>query len=315
MTASSEFMAGVTDDGLVQLLDLLKGASYDFVTPTPATHALVRRRRPAREGSLLRDIFGWTRPFHAAQVDASLLRLMQAGDLLVETDGFLVSRLRVSTLGGRYYLHSAPTTDAAAVFLGPDSYRFASLLARSLKDGKPFRRALDIGTGAGVGAITLQDLCPGAEVFASDINPAALRLAGLNARHAGLPLRLVEASGLPAAPATFDLIVANPPYIAGDTGKTYRDGGDDIGTALGMDWARSSLDRLSPQGRFLLYTGAPVIEGRDIVRDALTALCAERDFSLSYEEIEGDVFGGTLRQAAYQDVDRIAAVGAIVQAP
>lgn len=306
--------ADVTDGGWIELLDLLKREGYDFVTPTPATHALVRRRRLARAETLLRDIFGWARPFRAAQLDARLLRLLKDCDLLVETEGFYVTRLRVSTLRGRYFLHSAPTSDPGTVFLGPDSYRFANLLARHLTDGESFDCALDIGTGAGVGAITLQDLSPNAEVFASDINPDALRLASVNARHADLPLRFLEVSGLPAAPARFDLIVANPPYIAGDTGRTYRDGGNDLGTALGMDWVRNGLDRLSPQGRFILYTGAPVIDGRDIVRESLVAMCAERDYGLTYGEIEGDVFGGTLRQAAYDEVERIAAVGAIVRA-
>ncbi|CAN5306433.1 class I SAM-dependent methyltransferase [soil metagenome] len=300
------------DDALLALLARLKAADYFFVTPTPATHVLVRERAPASDADLLRDVFGWVRPFQAGQMPNDVLDLMRRAGLLVEEDGALKSAMRVSSLEGLLFLHSAPTRAHDAVFLGPDSYRFSRLLRQVLGAAPGFGCALDIGTGAGVGALQLQALAPGAEVHGSDINPAALRLAGLNARHAGLPIRTVLASGLPAAPRTFDVIVANPPYIGGEVVKTYRDGGEDYGAALGLDWVRASVGRLSPGGRFILYTGAAVVRGRDVVRDALTVLCAEQNLKLDYEEIDPDVFGRTLRQSAYRDVERIAAVGAVL---
>lgn len=303
------------DAALLGLLSRLESANYVFVTPTPSTHLLVKQRSAARSEDILRDIFGWVRPFQLEQVDEELLQLMKAGGILVEDESGYRSALRVSTVGDRLFLHSAPTKSDDAIFLGPDSYRFASLLQRVLADSRPVERALDIGAGAGVGAITLQDLAPDAEVYASDINPEALRLTGLNARHAGLNIKTVLASGLPSAPQTFDCIVANPPYIAGDVGKIYRDGGDDYGAALGLAWAHDSFDRLDPGGRFILYTGAAVVAGRDVVQHALEQACESRGFSLHYEEIDPDIFGGTLRQRAYQNVERIAAIGAIVTAP
>jgi SAM-dependent methyltransferase len=306
-------LSKATDDHLLGVLERLRQANYQFVTPTPATHALVRRRRPARESSLLTDIFGWVRPFQASQLDAGLLQVMQGGNLVEEIDGGLQSRLRVSVVRGRYFLHSSPTTDEAAVFLGPDSYRFAALLARTVGAEEAPARVLDIGTGAGVGAIILQDLAPRAEVFGSDVNPAALRLARLAGVHAGMAVRWLSACGLPGAPARFDLITANPPYVADVGGQTYRDGGDDFGTSLGLSWVREGLSRLEPRGRFILYTGAPMIEGTDILRLALEQICADQDFSMQYEELDPDVFGGMLRQPAYGEVERIAAVGAVIR--
>jgi methylase of polypeptide subunit release factors len=300
------------DDALLALLARLKAANYVFITPTPSTHVLVRERSTASDDDLLRDVFGWVRPFQARQMPGDILDLMQRAGLLLEEDGALKTALRVSSLDGMLFLHSAPTRAPDAVFLGPDSYRFARLLRQVLGATPNVQRALDIGTVAGVGALQIQALVPGAEVHASDINPAALRLAGLNARHAGLPVRTVLASGLPAAPRTFDVIIANPPYIGGEIVKTYRDGGGDYGAALGLDWVRASVGRLSPGGRFILYTGAAVVRGRDVVRDALTVLCAEQNLRLDYEEIDPDVFGRTLRQSAYRDVERIAAVGAVL---
>ena len=305
----------LADAALLDLLSHLQSANYAFVTPTPSTHLLVRERHPAHDEDILRDVFGWTRPFRRAQVGHDLLGLMENAGVLVEDEDGYRSALRVSTLGGRLFLHSAPTKAHDAVFLGPDSYRFASLLQRVLADKRPVKRVLDIGTGAGVGAITVQDLAPDAQVFGSDINPGALRLASLNARHAGLPIQTLLASGLPSDPETFDVIVANPPYIAGDVGKTYRDGGDDYGAALGLAWTRAGFDRLTSGGRFILYTGAAIVAGRDVVQDALTAACASRGFKLHYEEIDSDIFGHTLRQRAYRNVERIAAVGAVITAP
>lgn len=301
------------DAALLALLDHLKGAGYAFVTPTPSTHALVRRRSAASDEDLLRDVFGWVRPFRAEQMPAEVLVWMQAAEILHEDEGGLVSRLRVSTLDDRLHLHSAPTSDNDAVFLGPDSYRYVRLL-RQEAPRAAYDRALDIGVGAGAGALALLAMRPEAEVWGSDVNPLALRLAALNAAHGGLNLRTVQASGLPDAPERFDLIIANPPYIAGDVGKTYRDGGDDRGAALGLSWVRAGVERLAPGGRFILYTGAPIVRGRDIVRQALADLATQRELSLSYEEIDPDVFGNSLKASAYQDVERIAAVGAVLTA-
>lgn len=303
------------DQALLDLLGRLQAEAYAFVTPTASTHVLVRERRPADQTDLLRDVFGWVRPFRREQLPADLFALLDAAGILVEGYGTFKTSLRVSSLDGRLFLHSAPTRDHDAVFLGPDSYRFAGLLRRVLCDDRGFGAALDIGTGAGVGALTLQGLAPGAEVLGTDINPSAVRLANLNARHAGLPVRTVLASGLPETPRAFDVIVTNPPYVAGNVGKTYRDGGDDYGAALGLDWVRAGVRRLAPGGRFILYTGAAIVAGRDVVRDALTALCAEQGLRLDYEEIDPDVFGRTLRQQAYRDVERIAAVGAVLTQP
>jgi len=303
------------DEALLGILDLLEIAGYDFVTPTPSTHRLIRERSASGD-DVLRDIFGWVRPFRPDQIDGALFDLMRTAGLLVEDGASRYrSALRVSCLERRLFLHSAPTRDNDAVFLGPDSYRFARLLRQVLAAGSPVQRALDLGSGAGVGAIVVQDLCPDAEVHASDVNPAALRLVGLNARHAGLDIRTIKADGLPDAPATFELIVANPPYIAGDVGKTYRDGGDDYGAALALDWVRQCVERVTPGGRLILYTGAAVVAGRDVVRDALIALTTKTGLMLDYDEIDPDVFGRTLRQKAYRDVERIAAVGAVLTVP
>lgn len=300
---------------LLELLGRLSELGYDFVTPTPATHDLVARRRSAIAGTALRDVFGWSRPFTPDLLPADLLDLVRQAGVVREAVESLHLTVRVSSVEGRLYLHSAPGRDPNAVFLGPDSYRFARFLRQALGGRTTTGVALDIGVGAGVGAATLAAAWPGARVLATDVNPRALELARINLAHAALAVELVEASGLPTEPERFDLIVANPPYIAGEGGRTYRDGGDQLGAALALEWAKAGVDRLTSGGRFLLYTGSAIVDGRDGVRAALADLTTRRGLRLDYEEIDPDVFGGTLRNAAYRDVERIAAVGAVLTRP
>lgn len=302
------------DQALADILEYLNARQYGFVCPTPGTHRLVRQRNDASDDDLLRDVFGWTRAFAPGDLDPALLAMLRRADVLEEADGSLKLKIRVSTLDRRLYIHSAPTSSRDAVFLGPDSYRFARFLSSQLSRGEPFLEALDIGTGAGVGALTLAAACREARVTASDINAEALRLCRINAAHNRVPVVLRQCSGLPPEPSRFDVIVANPPYVAGPLKRTYRDGGGPLGAGLALDWVTAGLARLSPGGRFLLYTGSAIVRGEDRIRNELERLAASAGCALAYEEIDPDVFGETLRQQAYAEVERIAAVGAVLTA-
>jgi release factor glutamine methyltransferase len=74
-------------------------------------------------------------------------------------------------------------------------------------------RVLDIGTGSGALAVTLR-LEMGAETWATEISPAAARVAAENAARLGAPVHLVVGDLMEAiASGTMDLIVSNPPYV------------------------------------------------------------------------------------------------------
>ena len=300
------------DAALGRLLAGLEGAGYAFISPTPATHALAASRRPFARPGDLRDVFGWGRAFAAGDIDRNLFAHLEAGGGLVREGDRFRFRHRVSTLEGRLHLHSARASDPDAVFLGPDSYRFTRFLRHALDSGPTWRRAVDIGAGAGAGALALAARPGAGAVFATDINPSALRCLSINARHAGLDVTARLGPGLMAVQGHFDLIIANPPYIADRAGRTYRDGGGMYGARLALDWMMESVPRLARGGRILLYTGAPIVDGRDVVRSALEELATEADLELGYEEIDPDVFGGVLRDPAYAEVERIAAVGAVL---
>ena len=76
---------------------------------------------------------------------------------------------------------------------------------------------LDLGTGSGAIAITLAKLRPQALVTAVDISPEALAVAQQNATHLEVRnIHFIESDWFQALDlcSQFDLIVANPPYIA-----------------------------------------------------------------------------------------------------
>lgn len=304
------------EPALVALLQALRRRNYGFVTITPASHARVLAREPQREARDLRDVFGWSLPFAPAILDPELLRLLSEADALDPLPGGrFKSRYRVSELGGDLFLHSAhPTTAEDAVFFGPDSYRFADLIRRELHREPPpgGARLVDIGAGAGVGAIAAARLCPALRTTMTDINPEALRLARVNARVAGVAADFLLGADLePAGP--IDIALANPPYIIDAAGRDYRDGGGMHGGGVALGMAAAAVGRLSPAGRLILYSGSAIVAGEDRLRAALAALAAEHACTLRYEEIDPDVFGEELAKPAYREVERIALVAAVIK--
>lgn len=84
---------------------------------------------------------------------------------------------------------------------------------------QPFARVLDLGTGTGAILLSLLADRPTATGLGTDLSPAALAVAGDNARALGLSDRATFrlSDWFRALPETgFDLIVSNPPYIASD---------------------------------------------------------------------------------------------------
>jgi methylase of polypeptide subunit release factors len=299
---------------LKELGQALKRKKYRFTTVSPATHARVNGRAENEWAKDLVGVFGWSRPFHPSAVTDELYALMQAADILAphrDAQGGFHSRLRASSLDGELFFHSAyPTRENDAVFFGPDTYRFANAIGHLISiSEKEVGRAIDIGCGAGPGAILAAKCFPEAEVLASDINPFALKLAAVNADLAGVSnVRPCFSNLLKDVPGNFDLILSNPPYLIDTEKRAYRHGGGMLGAGLSLDILDASLERLNPGGTLLLYTGAAIIEGKDSFLEAVTEILRSKDLQWTYQEMDPDIFGEELECEAYAHADRIAAV-------
>ncbi|MDB5972601.1 MAG: SAM-dependent methyltransferase [Hydrocarboniphaga sp.] len=304
------------DDALSSLLQALSERAYRFVTPTPLTHARVLARAGRQTARTLSDVFGWSLPFESRIVGDAMLSLMRdAGVLLPEPGGYR-STVRVSALDGHLFLHSAyPTLAGDAVFFGPDTYRFANFVNANLPAAASTLRCADIGCGSGAGAISAAGRLSASEWLLTDINAAALRLAEVNARHAGVAVQTVLSDVLAAVDGGFDLIICNPPYLADEQQRAYRHGGGDLGRELGLRIAAQACARLRPGGRLLLYTGVAIVDGVDPFLAELQALLDGRDCRWRYIELDPDVFGEELERPVYAHADRIAAVGLCVERP
>lgn len=313
-------IASRKEQALLQLGRWLRASDYRFVTPTPATHARVNARGEAAHARSARDVFGWSRPFERGLLPEQVVGWLRSGELLDE-GALLRSRVRFSSLGDQIYAHSSyPTSDADAVFFGPDTYRFAALVESELQRQPLHRgaRILDVGCGAGPGGMVaaLASDVEAPQLLLADINPQALVHARANVALAGLERVAFAQSDLYSnTQGEFDLIVANPPYLVDASARTYRNGGGALGGGLSERIVAEGLPRLAPGGRLVLYTGAAIVEGVDPLFEALQAVLEQRGWPFTYRELDPDVFGEELELPAYNAADRIAAVALVAQRP
>jgi release factor glutamine methyltransferase len=153
----------------------------------------------------------------------------------------------------------------------------------------------DIGTGSGILAVTLAAEVPAANVTATDLSTDALAVARQNADRHGVGARItfVNTSYLDAVPGTFDVIVANPPYVRdGDKSALARDVRHEPDMALfgGPDGLRdvtgvldAAVEKLTSGGWFVMEFG---YGQEDDVRRLVEARGA-----LRLDHIRGDLQG------------------------
>jgi len=171
-----------------------------------------------------------------------------------------------------------------------------------LEDVSSVTSVLDLCTGSGCLAIIAAGIFPDAEVDAADLSSAALEVARINVDEHDLADRvnLLEGDLFEAVEGrTYDLIISNPPYVAGGEVQAFPPeyghepvmahlGGDD-----GLDIVRRILaeaaNHLNPGGGLLCEIGT----GRERLVDDYPQL----DFLwLDTEEAEGEVFWITREQ-------------------
>jgi release factor glutamine methyltransferase len=156
-------------------------------------------------------------------------------------------------------------------------------------------RVADLGTGSGAVALALKRHRPHAQVVGVENSPAALELARRNAARFGLEVELRRGRWYePLRSERFDLIVANPPYVA--EGDPHLDEGDLrfeprealVSGADGLDAIREIIAgasaHLLPGGGLLIEHGI----GQDIAVQALLESAGLKDAS-SWRDAAGIV--------------------------
>lgn len=141
------------------------------------------------------------------------------------------------------------------------------LISEALARQSAAHSVLDIGTGSGCIAVSLQKRLSSAIVTATDISEAALAIARRNAEKHSAPIEFLLGSLFaPVAGRSFDLIVSNPPYIPtadieslDQEVRDYDpvialDGGSD-GLAFYRTLIPASVDYLNANGWLLVETG------------------------------------------------------------
>jgi release factor glutamine methyltransferase len=134
---------------------------------------------------------------------------------------------------------------------------------------EPFGSVLDLGTGSGCLLVTLLAERPRAAGTGTDLSEAALAVARANAAAHGVAerARFLRADWVAGVTGRFDLIVANPPYIAAaemsalapevrdwEPALALTDGADGLSAFRAI--AAGARAHLVPGGRLIVETGA-----------------------------------------------------------
>jgi release factor glutamine methyltransferase len=104
--------------------------------------------------------------------------------------------------------------DKRAMVPRPETEELVELIESRIEDRKS--RIVDVGTGSGVIALSLAMRFPEAEILGVDVSDDALTLAQENAVRLNLAdrIRFLRSNLLENVDGTFDLVVANLPYIS-----------------------------------------------------------------------------------------------------
>ncbi len=112
-------------------------------------------------------------------------------------------------LGRKGFRHIELEVDRRVLVPRPET----ELLVELALEERP-SSVLDVGTGSGAIALAVADELPGCAVTATDTSPGALEVARANAQRLGLVDRVRFLDGTLPEGESFDLVLANLPYVA-----------------------------------------------------------------------------------------------------
>jgi methylase of polypeptide subunit release factors len=247
--------------GIARLREALTSAGYTSVGVATrigpaATTALHRNDfRPALRATEERDplatlirlfVCTQTEPVDAVAQALPLAELADAG-LVTRTGDSVRAAVDLEPYGDAWWvvsdLSGGPLAEDHVLGVGGASTTLAGATVR-----RAVGTALDLGTGCGVQALHLSTHA--ARVTATDVSGRALRFAATTAALNGLDWELLHGDLVaPVAGRRFDLVVSNPPFVAGPGTAThvYRDSGRP-GDAVCGELARAAAELLTEGG-------------------------------------------------------------------
>lgn len=169
-------------------------------------------------------------------------------------------------LGTSEFFGRTFASDARALIPRPETEQLVELILK-VKTELEKGAILDVGVGSGVIALTLAAELPEASIHAVDISQDALALARENAQRLGLGERVTfsQSDLFTKVEGSYDLIVANLPYIARETIPTLArevqhdppsalDGGA-VGDEILLRLIGDATTHFRPGGRLALEVG------------------------------------------------------------
>ncbi|MDP1653336.1 MAG: peptide chain release factor N(5)-glutamine methyltransferase [Rhodocyclaceae bacterium] len=192
------------------------------MTTVVAALAAARQRIPAAEARLL---LGYVLGRSAAWLEAHRDDPVDVADAYSALVGRRAAGEPVAYLIGLREFYGRDFVVSPAVLIPRPETEFLVDIVKAKVGAGETAKVLDLGTGSGCIAISLALELPGAQVTAADVSPAALAVARANAARLGAQVEFIESDWFSALPNIhFDLVVANPPYVA--AGDPHLSAGD-----------------------------------------------------------------------------------------
>ena len=216
---------------------------------------------------LLAHACGWTRTHVIAAMRDELP--VRARDAFAAAVARRIGREPLAYIVQRQEFWSLEFEVTPAVLIPRPETELVVETARTLAASTSGARIADVGTGSGCIAVALARELPDAALWATDVSPETLTVAGRNAKRLGVADRIQFAVGDLLAPiagaAPFDLICANPPYVASADANSLQPelsyepasalfAGDD-GLAVIQRLLVDSLAFLTPRGALVMEIG------------------------------------------------------------
>lgn len=169
--------------------------------------ALQRGFNPRDVDLLLTDILGKPLSFLIAHGDEKIDPAPLAALLKRRFEGEPLQYIRGKT---EFFSRQFYVDDRVLIPRPETEVLVETALGRAPRNG----RVVDIGTGSGCIAISIERTRPDLQVTGVDLSVAALAVANRNRRALGSRVRLAASDLLASIRGQFDLIVANPPYVS-----------------------------------------------------------------------------------------------------